>query len=465
MRNRARRRQQTAAASVHVISVLRRRSAHVLGGFVVGLVDDLNVSADPSQLAHQVLVAPFDEVDTGDLGGAGGGETGDDHGSASPEVTGTEGGTGQVTDPFDDGDLAVHLDGSAHALELVHITEPVLPDALVDDAGAAVGETEHGGHLRLHIGGEAGIGHGLDVGALDVLVAGDPDGVALLLDLNAHLHQLGGDAVHVLGDDVADEDTAAGGSHGGHISARLDLVGDDGIGAAVEGFHAVDLDDVGAGAHDVGAHRVEEVGHVHDMRFLGGVLDDGQAVGQDAGQDGVDGGAHGDLIHIDGGPGEPLLRGLGINKPALKVDVSAQRFEALQVQVDGTHTQVTATGHGDLRLAKSTQQSADEVIGGAHPPCQFVGDAAAANVTAVNFKCVLIDGTDIGTQLLEDLHDYGDVADLRNIFNTAAAIHQEGGGDDGHSSVLCAADLNFAEQGMSAVNYILLQDDTFFGNE
>ena len=135
------------------------------------------------------------------------------------------------------------------------------------------------------------------------------------------------------------------------------------------------------------------------------------------------------------------------------------------MQVDGTHTQVTATGHGDLRLAKSTQQSADEVIGGAHSPCQFVGDAAAANVTAVNFKCVLIDGTDIGTQLLEDLHDYGDVADLRNIFNTAAAIHQEGGGDDGHSSVLCAADLNFAEQGMSAVNYILLQDDTFFGNE
>ena len=44
-------------------------------------------------------------------------------------------------------------------------------------------------------------------------------------------------------------------------------------------------------------------------------------------------------------------------------------------------------------------------------------------------------------------------------------VHQQGGGDDGHSSVLCAADLNFAEQGMSAVNYILLQDDTFFGNE
>ena len=404
-------------------------------------------------------------MDTGDLGGAGGGETSDDHSSAGSKVTGTEGCAGQVADPFNDGDLAIHLDGCAHALELVHIAEPVLPDALVDDAGAAIGETEHSRHLRLHIGGEAGIGHGLDVSALDVMLPSDSNGVALLLDRNAHLHQLGGDAVHVLGDDVADEDAAAGGGDCGHIGACLDLVGDDGIGAAVEGFHAVDFDDIGAGAHDVGAHGVEEVGHVHNMWFLGGVFDDSQAVCQDAGQDGVDGGADRDLIHINGGAGEPFLGRLGINKPALKVDFGAQRLEALQVQVDGTHTQVTATGHGDLCLAKSTQQSADEGIGGTHSPCQFIGDTAAANVTAVNFKCVLVDGTDIGTQLLEDLHDYGDVTDLRDIFNTAAAIHQEGGGDDGHSSVLCAADLNFAEQGMSAVNYILLQDDTFFGNE
>ena len=39
---------------------------------------------------------------------------------------------------------------------------------------------------------------------------------------------------------------AAGGGHGGHIGARLDLVGDDGVEAAPQLFHPADLDDVGA---------------------------------------------------------------------------------------------------------------------------------------------------------------------------------------------------------------------------
>ncbi len=70
----------------------------------------------------------------------------------------------------------------------------------------------------------------------------DEHGVALLLHLHAHLHQLGGDAVQMLGNDVVDADLAAGGGHGGHIGARLDLVGDDGVGAAPEALHALDAD-------------------------------------------------------------------------------------------------------------------------------------------------------------------------------------------------------------------------------
>ena len=190
-----------------------------------------------------------------------------------------------------------------------------------------------------------------------------------------------------------------------------------------------------------------------------------KAIRQGGGQQNIHGGPHRYHVQVDLGAVEAACGGGGVNKAVFHLNLRPHGGKTLQVLVNGPHPQVTAARRGHLGPAEAAQQGADEVIGGAHSPCQFVGDAAAANVTAVNFKCVLVDGTDIGTQLLEDLHDYGDVTDLRDIFNTAAAIHQEGGGDDGHSSVLCAADLNFAEQGMSAVNYILLQDDTFFGNE
>ena len=45
--------------------------------------------------------------------------------------------------------------------------------------------------------------HGLDVGALERPMPPDDEGIPLLLHLGPHLHQLGGDALHVLGDDPA----------------------------------------------------------------------------------------------------------------------------------------------------------------------------------------------------------------------------------------------------------------------
>src|SRR5699024_2387640 len=123
---------------------------------------------------------------------------------------------------------AVHLDLGAHTAELIHIAVAVVPHALGNDAGAGR-HAEDGGDLGLHIGGEARIGQGFHIGAGEGAGAAHQHGVVPLLDLHAHLQQLGGDALQVLGDDVLDEDLAAGGGHGGHVGARLNLIGDDGI--------------------------------------------------------------------------------------------------------------------------------------------------------------------------------------------------------------------------------------------
>ena len=51
-------------------------------------------------------------VDPVHLGDALGGQTGDDHGRARPQVTGVDRRAGEAGDPLDDGYLAIHLDGA-----------------------------------------------------------------------------------------------------------------------------------------------------------------------------------------------------------------------------------------------------------------------------------------------------------------------------------------------------------------
>ena len=82
---------------------------------------------------------------------------------------------------------------------------------------------------------------------------------------------------HVLGNDVADLDLAAAGGHSRHIGAGLDLIGDNRIGTSMKFLDTPNLNNIRAGALDIRAHRVEEVGHIHDVGLLGHILHHSQA--------------------------------------------------------------------------------------------------------------------------------------------------------------------------------------------
>ena len=103
-----------------------------------------------------------------------------------------------------------------------------------------LGQAQHRGNLRLHIGGEAGVGHGLDIGAGEVAGTGGPGWrphpprISTPISTSLAVMQS-----RCLGMTLLMQDLAAGGGHGGHIGARLDLVGDDGVEAAAELFHAL----------------------------------------------------------------------------------------------------------------------------------------------------------------------------------------------------------------------------------
>ena len=71
-------------------------------------------------------------------------------------------------------------------------------------------------------------------------VAAHEHAVAALDDGHAHLAQLCADALEMARDHVRQEHFTAGGGAGRHIRARLDLVGDDAVRAAVQTLDALD---------------------------------------------------------------------------------------------------------------------------------------------------------------------------------------------------------------------------------
>ena len=81
----------------------------------------------------------------------------------------------------------------------------------------------------------------------------------------------------MLGDDILYQHITAGGSHCCQICTCLDLIGDNGVAAALELFHATDLHGIRTGAGDPGAHGIEEVGQVHDVGLLGSILNNSLA--------------------------------------------------------------------------------------------------------------------------------------------------------------------------------------------
>ena len=281
-----------------------------------------------------------------------GGQGGDDQRRAGPQVAGLDRRAGKMIHALHHGGLFIHLDVGAHALELVYITVAVIPHALRHQR-SSFRKREDRGDLRLHVSGEAGIGQGLDIGPVQGAGPADQEGVLVLFHVHAHFHQFGGDAVHVLGNNILHQDLSTGGSHGGHISARLDLVRNDGIIAAPKAIHATDLDGICAGATDVGTHGVKEIGQVHDVGFLGRIFDNSSALRPDGGHHNVHGGAHGDHVQVDIGPFQQAVFRGGIDEATFHHYLSAQSGEALDVLVDGTDAEIASAGHGHLRLPKA----------------------------------------------------------------------------------------------------------------
>ena len=261
----------------------------------------------------------------------------------------------------------------------------------------------------------------------------------------------------MLGDDVLDQDVAAGGHGRGHVGTGFDLVGDGGVGSAVEGLHALDLDGVGTGTGDAGTHGVQEVGQVHDVGLLGRVLDDGLTLNEAGGHHDVGSCAHTDHVQADALTAQTIFAGDHFHILLGLGHVSAQQAEALDVLVDGTGREGTAAGQGHMALAVTAQLCAQQIVAGTHLADKLGVGLTVGHVGTVDLHHAGLCPLDGGAHGAHDVKQDPDVGDIGNIFDPAFAGDKQCCGQDGDHGVLRAGDDHFALQRRSADDFVFRQ--------
>ena len=142
---------------------------------------------------------------------------------------------------FEYRNTSVDLNIRAHFAQLVYILKAVIVNALGYDARSVCHAHQHA-HLRLHIRREAGIRQSLYICLAQVAVALYEHGILILLNNRSCLAQLCRDTLKMLGYNVFNKNLASSSRRCHHICSGLNLVGNDGIAAAVQTLNSVDLD-------------------------------------------------------------------------------------------------------------------------------------------------------------------------------------------------------------------------------
>ena len=401
-----------------------------------------------------MLIASLNEADLVHCGNAFGAEPGNHQRGTGAKIQRIYGSPGESLHTVDDGDIALHLNGAAHACQLVHILEAVLKNGLGDDGGAS-GQCQRHADLGLHIGGEARIGQGLHIRGMLHRAADDPHRLIIFNDGIAHFQELRGDGLQMLGDDILNEHISPGGGRGTHEGAGLDLVRNHRIAGAVESLHAPDADGVGAGALDAGAHAVQEVGHIHDMRLLGHILDDGLSLCQSRRQHDVDGGTHRNHVQVDVGGAETVLC-IGHDTAVPDLHIGAQGPEALQMLVNGPGADGTAAGQRHTGLLVLAEQRSDKVVGCPDPPDKLVVDGHVGNLRRRNGYGMPVDALHSSADFLQGLQHDIHVPHIRQVLEDHLLVCQQCAGNDAQCRIFRTADDYLTPERSSALHDKLL---------
>ncbi|MBP5728775.1 MAG: hypothetical protein J6Y48_17015, partial [Clostridia bacterium] len=211
-----------------------------------------------------------------------------------------------------------------------------------------------------------------------------------------------------------------------------------------------DIEDVHALAdilRDLGAHTVQEVRKVNDVRFLGRVVDEGLALRFDRGQHDVDRRADGDHIKENVAAGQRAFR---CQHAADFLRFRADGTEALQVLVHRPGADFTAAGGGNTRFAAASQQGAQQVIACTQTLGVVVGDLHAFGRPGIHMHAAPGFIINFCTKLCQDICQGVDIFNIGKIFDGAGLIAQQRSRNNCNGGIFAAADPDLTFQCVSA---------------
>src|SRR6267142_1918025 len=317
-------------------------------------VDAGDVGADALQLFYYAFVAAVYVVDAVDDGFAVGDQGGEDQAGAGAEVGGLHGGAGKFSRAADYGAAAVDGNVGAHADHLAGVEVAVLEDRFGDD-GSSFGLGGEGHVLGLHVGGEAGIFLGGDVGADKFSCRPDTQrGFIEDVGVNASLLQLGNDRAEMIGCAVSYGQIAASDGARDQERACFDAIGDHGVLGAMEFLCAANAQGGRAVACDAGSHVAQHDDEIGDFRFAGGVLQDGFAIGEDCGHKDIFRAGDRDFVEDDvGALKAAAIWNFGFDVAMRNCDFGSHFFESREMQIDWPGTDGTASGERNVGDAEA----------------------------------------------------------------------------------------------------------------
>ena len=250
------------------------------------------------------------------------------------------------------------------------------------------------------------------------------DGVRFAGNLGAGLAQFLQNRVEDVGTHILEFDPAAGDGTGHQIGTGFNAIGHDPIGLAFgrQGLDALDFQDVGSRAMNLGAHHVEEVGQIDDLRLARGILDHRGALGQRGGHHEVLGAGHGDEIQYQTAAFQTL--GTGMNVAVAHVNLRTHLRQPLEMQVDRPAADRAAARQRDFGLAETRHQRPKHQNRRPHGLHQIIGRDEAVDAACVDFDVQLLVDGKADTHPAQQFHRGGDIQQMRHVAHRYRVFRQ-----------------------------------------
>ena len=338
------------------------------------------------------------------------------------------------------------------------VQETIFKNSFVDD-GSAFGLRGQRHILRLHVGGEAGILFGGDVGGDKFSYAVDAQlSRTSLLNRHARFAQFADNRAEMQRLAIGERDIAVGDSASDEKCAGFDAVGNHGVFGAVQRRNALNAQSGSLVAFDYRAHFAQQRNEISDFRLARRVFQNGFAIGQRRRHQNIFRAGDGDLFEDDVRTLQTAALGSARFDVAMRGDdFRAHFFERGEVQIDGTRANRAAAGKRNARDAGACERRAQSENRGAHGLHEFVGRDRIAD--GVGLESVVgggeFAGGDVHAHVCEQLAHGDDVADLGDIVQRDAVGGQQGSGHRGQRGIFRAAD------GYRSVKWIAAGDEKF----